>query len=63
MDSKLEEVQRELYEKENSYKEQIKNLKASEKQLKSDLNEANNDVEHFKDLYESSVKNIQDFKS
>ena len=63
MDYKLEEVQNELFEKEKDYRIQISDLQSSEKDLKSQLNEANADVEKFRDLYESSVKNIQNFKS
>jgi hypothetical protein len=62
MDYKLEEVNNELYEKEKEWNLKLKKMTGTEKQLRSDLNEANTDLEHFKDLYESSVKNIQNFK-
>jgi hypothetical protein len=63
MEDKLEEVQNELFEKEKDWSGKYKTSQTTEKQLKSDLHEATTDMEKFKGLYESSVKNIQNFKS
>ena len=41
----------------------IKEHEANEKKLRLELHEASTDCQKFKDLYESSMKNIKNFKS
>lgn len=63
MDSKLEEVQKELDEKERVMGNKIKEHEGNEKKLRLELHEVTTDCQKFKDLYDSSMKNIKNFKS
>jgi hypothetical protein len=59
----LEEVQNDFFEKEEEFTKKQKKFSELEKQLRSELHEASTDIDKFRDLYDSSIKNIKNFKS
>ena len=59
----MEEVQNDFFEKEEEFTKKQKKFSELEKQLRSELHEASTDIDKFRDLYDSSIKNIKNFKS